>query len=59
MDFVAAQRFDSLKIRALTIAVRRADECLNAHWFLSLEGAQQKVEAWRNEYNSFRPHSSL
>lgn len=35
------------------------DECLNAHWFLSLEDAQQKVEAWRNEYNSFRPHSSL
>ena len=24
------------------------DECLNAHWFLSLEDAQQKVEAWRN-----------
>jgi putative transposase len=35
------------------------DECLNAHWFLSLEDAQQKIEFWRNEYNSFRPHSSL
>jgi putative transposase len=35
------------------------DECLNAHWFLSLEDAQEKVEAWRMEYNSYRPHSSL
>ena len=35
------------------------DECLNAHWFLSLEDAQEKIESWRQEYNSFRPHSSL
>lgn len=35
------------------------DECLNAHWFLSLSDAVQKVEAWRMEYNSYRPHSSL
>ncbi|MCF2446928.1 IS3 family transposase [Dyadobacter sp. CY345] len=35
------------------------DECLNAHWFLSLEDAQEKIETWRQEYNSFRPHSSL
>lgn len=35
------------------------DECLNLHWFLSLEDARAKIEAWRNEYNSFRPHSSL
>jgi putative transposase len=35
------------------------DECLNAHWFLSLEDAREKIEAWRQEYNSFRPHSSL
>jgi putative transposase len=35
------------------------DECLNAHWFLSLEDAQDKIESWRMEYNSFRPHSSL
>ncbi|WP_262711951.1 transposase [Dyadobacter flavalbus] len=31
----------------------------NAHWFLSLEDAQGKIESWRQEYNSFRPHSSL
>jgi putative transposase len=35
------------------------DECLNAHWFLSLEDAAAKIEAWRTDYNEFRPHSSL
>lgn len=35
------------------------DECLNAHWFLSLEDAIEKIEAWRIEYNQYRPHSSL
>lgn len=35
------------------------DECLNTNWFLSLDDTKQKIEAWRIEYNSFRPHSSL
>jgi len=35
------------------------DECLNANWFLSIDDAKKKVEAWRKEYNGFRPHSSL
>ena len=35
------------------------DECLNVHWFLSLEDAQEKIERWREEYKNFRPHSSL
>ena len=35
------------------------DECLNTNWFLSLEDASEKIEAWRQEYNHFRPHSSL
>ena len=35
------------------------DECLNVNWFLSLEDARQKIEAWRLEYNEYRPHSSL
>jgi putative transposase len=35
------------------------DECLNAHWFLSLEDAVMKIEAWRTEYNHYRSHSSL
>ena len=35
------------------------DECLNEHWFTSLEDAQEKIETWRRDYNSHRPHSSL
>ena len=35
------------------------DECLNVHWFLSLDDARQKIESWRCDYNHFRPHSSL
>jgi putative transposase len=35
------------------------DECLNTHWFLSLEDARKKIQAWRNDYNTFRPHSAL
>ena len=35
------------------------DECLNAHWFLSLADAAEKIEDWRSEYNHYRPHSSL
>ncbi len=35
------------------------DECLNAHWFLSLKDAKDKIEIWRKDYNEYRPHSSL
>jgi len=35
------------------------DECLNTNWFLSMEDAQEKLEAWRVDYNQYRPHSSL
>ena len=35
------------------------DECLNEHWFLSLDEAREVIETWRQEYNQFRPHSSL
>ena len=34
-------------------------ECLNQHWFLSLEDARVKLSAWQNEYNTQRPHSAL
>lgn len=34
------------------------DECLNTHWFLSLDDAREKIESWRQEYNDFRPHSA-
>lgn len=35
------------------------DECLNVNWFMSLEDAEEKIETWRQDYNHFRPHSSL
>ena len=35
------------------------DECLNLNWFLSLDDAQEKIEAWRVDYNEYRPHQSL
>lgn len=35
------------------------DECLNTTWFLSMEDAEVKIEAWRFEYNTFRQHSSI
>ena len=38
---------------------RFREECLNTHWFLSLEDAKDKIEAWRQDYNESRPHTSL
>jgi putative transposase len=34
-------------------------ECLNAHWFLSLDDARAKMEDWRRDYNTVRPHSAI
>ncbi len=38
---------------------RFRQECLNENWFLSLEDAKEKVEAWRTGYNNERPHGAL
>ena len=38
---------------------RLREECLNQSWFLSLEDAREKVEAWLREYNETRPHGAL
>ncbi len=35
------------------------DECLNVNWFLSLEDAKDKIQAFKEDYNHFRPHSAL
>ncbi|WP_407069839.1 integrase core domain-containing protein [Luteibacter sahnii] len=47
----------------MTCTAQRAssfrDECLNAHWSLSLDEAHEKIESWRCDYDHFRPHSSL
>jgi len=38
---------------------RLRDECLNEHLFTSLPEARRIIEAWRIDYNTRRPHSSL
>lgn len=35
------------------------DECLNEHWFVTLQEAQLVIEAWRREYNEERTHSAI
>ena len=35
------------------------DECLNVHWFETLEEAKARIEAWRRDYNESRPHQAL
>ena len=34
-------------------------ERMNAHWFMSLEGARRKIKDWRRGYNEERPHSAI
>ncbi len=34
-------------------------ECLDQHWFASLEEARQTIEVWRVNYNTERPHRAL
>lgn len=35
------------------------NECLNQHWFQSIDEAREEIEQWRNHYNHVRPHSAL
>jgi putative transposase len=48
---------DNAKIESFNGRLRQ--ECLNMHWFLSLDDARSKIEAWRQYYNETRPHSAL
>jgi putative transposase len=58
LDFSRPGRpIDNAKIESFNGRLR--EECLNAHWFLSLEDARRKIEAWRAFYNEVRPHSAL
>lgn len=38
---------------------RMRDECLNQSWFLSLPDARRTIAAWREAYNTARPHRAL
>ena len=44
---------------ALTFNGRFRAECLNAHWFLTLADAAEKMENWRRYYNEERPHGAI
>ena len=38
---------------------RFREECLNVHWFASVEYAQAKIDASRWDYNEHHPHRAL
>ena len=38
---------------------RFREECLNVHWFASMEDAQEKIDAFRWDYNEHHPHRAL
>jgi putative transposase len=38
---------------------RFRSECLNAHWFLTLAVAREKMEDWFRYYNEVRPHRAI
>ncbi len=48
---------DNARVESFNGQLRQ--EYLNANWFLSLEDARTKIEAWRKKYNENRPHSLL
>ena len=48
---------DNAFIEAFNSKVR--SECLNAHWFISLDDARSKLEDWRRYCNEERPHSGI
>lgn len=48
---------DNAFIEAFNSKVR--SECLNAHWFMSLDDARSKLEDWRRYYNEERPYSGI
>ena len=43
----------------LTLADGYRDECLNEHWYHTLNHARAVIQQWRTDYNEHRPHSML
>jgi putative transposase len=60
LDFQPLGKTDRQTTRWSNLSTGRLrDECLNTNWFLSLDDARRKIEAWREHYNQSRPHASL
>jgi putative transposase len=58
LDFISPGKpVENAFIESFNASLRK--ECLNVHWFWTLEEAREKIEQWRKEYNETRPHSSL
>jgi len=58
LDFIRPGKpTDNAYIESFNGKLRK--ECLNENWFLSLKDAQEKIDAWKQDYNTHRPHSSL
>ncbi|GAA5056627.1 hypothetical protein GCM10023208_21380 [Erythrobacter westpacificensis] len=57
LDFSRPRMPPNNFITAFNSKLRR--ECLNAHWFLSLQDACEKLEVWRRNYNEERPHNAI
>jgi putative transposase len=49
----------NVRFKFLMVHLRHKSGCLNAHWFMSLADARQKMEDWRRDYNEVRPHSAI
>jgi putative transposase len=48
---------DNCFVESFNLSFR--DECLNVHWFQTIDEARTKIEAWRIDYNESRPHEAL
>ncbi len=48
---------DNAHIESFNARLRQ--ECLNAHWFESIEEARGKIRTWQQQYNEEHPHSAL
>ena len=48
---------DNAHIESFNARLRQ--ECLNAHWFASIDDARRKIRAWQSTYNEEHPHSAL
>ena len=48
---------DDCVCEAFNGSLRR--ECLSQHWVATLAETQVMLETWRQDYNNYRPHTSL
>ncbi len=46
-------------LRSTLVHLLPKSECLDPHWFRSLDEARRIIEHWRVAYNETRPHTAL